>query len=269
VLRRLLALVVLIALALGGLYYWRLRHGGGLPPGKPVQAIQDAKTTLSVKTALGLSRSLRPYSIAVETEDGIVTLRGELPSPELRALAERTAAAVPQVRQVVAHLKVAPEAGKPAPDGGERTLGESLDDHALAVQVRLALSLNKGLEGSDIDVKAFRREVTLSGDVARPEQKRLAVDVAAETASVAGVVDQLHVRGARASSGPRDVERALGANASLAGYKLSAREAEGRLVISGRVRSNAEKELAGMVAQQAAGTSVENDIEVAAKTVRR
>ena len=160
-------------------------------------ALKDAKVTWAIKAALGLHRSLKPYAIDASVEDGVVTLRGELPREGLKDVAERTAAAVPGVRQVVSHLKVRP--GVEAPDETGRSLGESLDDTALGVQVRLALALNRGLEGTDIHVHAYRRQVTLSGEVATPEQKTLAATLARDTAGVAGLRDELRVRAGSAN----------------------------------------------------------------------
>lgn len=192
--RRLLGLIVLLGLLAGGLWYWKLRGEGVRPDALgSVAALKDAKLTWAVKAALGLHRSLKPYTLEVGVEEGVVTLRGELPRDTLKSVAERTAAAVPGVSQVVSHIRIRP--GTEAPDEPGRSLGESLDDTALALQVRLALSLNRDLAGTDIHVAAFRREVTLSGEVATPGQRKLAADLAHDTAGVAGLKDQLRVRG--------------------------------------------------------------------------
>jgi osmotically-inducible protein OsmY len=82
--------------------------------------------------------------------------------------------------------------GKPA---AGRTLGESLDDQSLEMQVRLALSLKRGLKGSDLTVQVYRLAVTLGGEVASPEQRELALATTRDTAAVGSVVDQIHVRG--------------------------------------------------------------------------
>jgi hyperosmotically inducible protein len=196
-LRRLFALLVLAVLVLTGLYYWKTRspmmkvaapeslHDVG-------QTLQDAAVTGAVKTAFQLNRRLKPLSIDVHTEDKVVTLRGDVPSGELKDTAERVAQAVPEVRQVVNHLRVkgGGEAEAPRPD---RTLSETLDDQALEVQVRLALSLNKDLKGSDLTVDAFKKAVTLSGRARSDRQKALAEQVARDTAGVSGVTNNVRV----------------------------------------------------------------------------
>lgn len=165
--------------------------------GEAGRELRDAKLTASVKTALGLNRSLRPYSIDVRSEDGVVTLRGRVSAEEERARAEAIAAAVPGVARVVDQIQVG---GAPAPSSG-RTLGERFEDEKIEVSVRIALSLNRELRGTDIMVQAYRREVTLGGEVATEAQHQLALQTARETSSVERVVDQIRVRSAAAPDG--------------------------------------------------------------------
>jgi hyperosmotically inducible protein len=272
VLRRFFALLFLTALILCGLYYWR--HGigaagtGGL--GAVGQHLQDAKTTASVRAALTLNRSLKPYAIQVSTEDGVVTLRGDVPREELRSSAQRIAAAVPGVAQVVDHLKVRGEVPSEEDHPG-RSLGERLDDEALEVQVRLALSLNKALEGTSLSVRSLRREVTVSGEVATAEQRRLALEIVGGTAGVGSVQDAVRVRDGAPGNGTSAqikedreaaVARALRSDRNLARYALKVGTRDGRLVLTGVVRTSVEKDLAGALAREAAGGPVENAVRV-------
>lgn len=259
-LRRLFALALLLALVAGGLYYWKAGSGGFDPRalGSVGQALRDTRATAAVKAALELNRHLKPLRIAVSTEGGVVTLRGDVPREELKTMAAQVAGAVPNVRQVVDQLRVVPGSAPAGPDG--RSVGESLDDEAVAVQVRLALSLRRELEGAEIGVRAFRRQVTLAGELGRPGQREVAVQTARATAGVEGVTDDLRVRGAPAGS--LAVERTLRANPNLAAYALQVREEGGRLVLRGRVRTGAEKELAGLLAREASGGPVENVLQI-------
>lgn len=267
---RFVALVLLLALIAGGLYYWKSESGAGPLPLRPEslgqvgQKLRDTALKGSIKAALELDRNLKPFALDTGVEDGVVTLRGALPDEGLRGRAEQVAAAVPDVRRVVNEISV--DAGlRPAADA-TRSIGESFDDKALEVQVRLAFSLRRELKGTDIGVSAYRREVTLSGEVGSEEQRGLAVDVAGQTAGVAGVVDRIGVRGqkggADAASRRTDVERALAGNANLAPYGLEVQDADGRLVLRGSVRTGAEKDLAGALAREAAGAPVENAINI-------
>jgi hyperosmotically inducible protein len=192
-LRRLFALVVLLGVFAAAVYVWKVRPGAlRLPSLGPVEReLGDVKITGSVKTALGLTRNLKPLEIRVSTEEGVVTLRGDVPTEALRHEAEAVAAAVPDVRQVVSHLHLLPGSGPVA--GDSRSLGETLDDSALEVQVRLALSLRRELAGADLSARAFRHKVTLSGSVPDTARRRVAVETTKATAGVAEVVDDLRV----------------------------------------------------------------------------
>lgn len=198
-LRRFLALILLLALLAGGLYYWKAGHAGHAPQSLRAvgQEIRDTALTGGVKAAFELNRKLKPYAIEIETTNGVVRLRGEVPR-DVREVAERVAAAVPDVRGVENELR---EQSRPEPTPAERTLSESFDDHALEVRVKLALSLNRELKGSDIKVKAFRRGVTLSGRVSRASQRAAALEIARDTPGVAEVTDAIEAaeenRGAR------------------------------------------------------------------------
>jgi osmotically-inducible protein OsmY len=202
----LLTLVVLAVLAGAAYYYWRYRpadvQGAREALGSVGDKLQATKTAAKVRAALELDRELASYPIDVDAgdEDGGVILRGEVPSADVRAAAERRAAAVPDVRYVVNELRVDPALPR-AGDSG-RTFGESFDDRALEAKVKMALSLDRDLKGTDIDVRSYRRHVTLRGQVDAPAQRQLAVDVARRTGGVAGVTDEIGVRGQAAPAPP-------------------------------------------------------------------
>src|SRR5262245_36014553 len=185
---RFLALILLIAFLAGGLYYWKAGRAGHAPESLRAvgQEIKDTAITGGVKAAFELNRQLKPYAIDIKTTNGVVRLSGEVPR-DVKAVAERVAAAVPDVRSVQNDLRDKAPAAQPARP--ERTLSESVDDHALEVQVRLALSLNRDLKGSAIKVTAFRRGVTLSGHVSRASQRQLALEIARDTPGVGEVTD--------------------------------------------------------------------------------
>lgn len=188
-LSRFLALILLLALLAGGLYYWKAGHAGHGPQSLRAvgQEIKDTAITGGVKAAFELNRKLKPYAIEIETTNGVVRLHGEVPR-DVKEVAGRVAASVPDVRDVQNELRERPQQ---EPTLSERTLSESFDDHALEVQVKLALSLNRELKGSEIKVKAFRRGVTLSGQVSRASQRDVAMEIARDTPGVAEVTDAI------------------------------------------------------------------------------
>ena len=266
-LRRLFTFVVLLALIAGGLLYFKLLPAGLLPKnlGLLGQRFEEAKLTGAVRTALRLNRLTSGGQVDVSSEEGVVTLRGEVGSGEAAEAAARVAGAVPDVKQVVSHLKVV-ASPPPGPEG--RSLGESLDDRALEVGVRLALSLRRELRGSDIEVRAFRRQVTLAGEVGSAVARQVAVQTARDTAGVAGVKDDLRLGGSSsrdaAGGGPDAdaVRNALRANPSVGDFGIEVATESGRLVLRGQVRTRAEKDLAGLLARDAAGGPVENALQI-------
>ncbi len=287
-LRRVLALLVVVALVLGVLYYWKYQPGRlphlrseklgdvGTKLGEVGETVGEklraTKTKGSVKAALELNRNLTSYPIEVDAhDDGTVVLRGAVPSEEVRANAARVAGGVPDVARVDNELRVDPTL---APSSGEgRSFGENFDDHALEAKVKLAYSLSKDMKGADVKVSAFRRDVTLGGTVASEAQRQAALQIAQQTPQVGSVKDALQVAGAPAGSpappsagAPADPARAaqnaLATNPNLARFVLKAQMVGGRLVLTGRVRTAAEKDLAGVVARDAASAPVENNVVV-------
>src|SRR6185503_16073792 len=127
-------------------------------------------------------------------------------------------------------------------------------DKAVEAKVSLAFSLNRELKGTDLKVQSYQRHLTLGGQVDSESQRQLALEIARQAPSVLDVTDQIAVRTGGAPANPaappagertRRVEQALSANTSLAAYGIKVREEGGRIVLSGRVRTTAEKDLAG------------------------
>jgi hyperosmotically inducible periplasmic protein len=300
--RKLFALVVLVGLGLA-LYFWKYQPRRLEAPQVPASArdavesagektrdalgnvgektrealgnvgdkLRETKIAGQVKAALELNRDLAPYAISVSApEPGVVVLQGSVPRDDLRRRAEEISAAVPEVRRVTNQLQVAP--GTP-PAGDSRTLGENLDDKALQAKLHLAFSLRRELEGTNIDVSAYRKEVTLGGEVGSDAQRALAEEVARQTTAVASVKNEIRVRGAlpatavagnaaSPSDRVRAVERALQANRHLASLGLKARAEGTTVVLEGNVRADVEKDLAEALAREAAGGPVRNDIQI-------
>jgi osmotically-inducible protein OsmY len=71
------------------------------------ETTQDAALTAKVKMALSLSKRVPAGDIVVESDEEVVTLRGEVPSNEARQAAEAIARDVPGVRDVKNHLYAA------------------------------------------------------------------------------------------------------------------------------------------------------------------
>ena len=185
---RLIVVLVVIALVVGGVLYYTKLHPESAPWKDGASAVKDKVATLSlaaqVKAALSLRESLQGLDIAVGAEKDVVTLRGKVPSADVSKTVESVALSVPGVRQVVNFLEVDAMAGKKA-DGDDRSIGERVDDEALELKIRAAFMLDKSLADAGFEVKAVRRVIQLSSGAATADQKKRALEVAR---SVEGVL---------------------------------------------------------------------------------
>ena len=75
---------------------------------KTVTALSDLKTTTKVKTALMGDKLTERSHIHVSTAAGVVTLSGNVLSPDVAARAEELAEQTEGVKEVVNKLKVSP-----------------------------------------------------------------------------------------------------------------------------------------------------------------
>jgi osmotically-inducible protein OsmY len=160
------------------------------------------------------------------------------------------------------------------------TAAQKLRQTRFTGSVKAAFELNRELAPLPIDVDSTETGVvTLKGRVPSEEAKVLAGRVAAAVPDVTQVVNELSVDSAagpsRSYGGPaagpapagaesaQRVDRALRASPSLGAYAITVREEGGRIVLGGRVKTAAEKELAGLLARDAAGGAVvDNQIAV-------
>jgi osmotically-inducible protein OsmY len=200
VLRRLLALIAVVVLVMIALQYWRTRHSPAQADGtarelgrdarelgaeareKLGQArdklgevgedLRDAKVSASVKTAFSLNRSLKPYSIDVDTDDRVVTLRGRVDGEDVRARFESVAAEVPDVVRVVNQIEVGPL--------DRREGGGSPAERAQAAQ--RAVDANSNLQGLGLQVRVEGERLVLHGQARTPAEKDLAGLLAREGA---------------------------------------------------------------------------------------
>ena len=156
------------------------------------------------------------------------------------------------------------QAGAPA----DRTLGENLDDRALEAKIHLAFTLNRGLDGTDITVRAYRREVVLAGTVDSKAQRTLAAEMAENAPEVARVENEIRLRGE--TTGPATTSADVADSAKRVERALARQPEPGRievlertgLVLHGRVRIGAEKDLAGYLAREVAWRPVDNGLRI-------
>ena len=191
----------------------------------------DPGVTTAVKAKLAADDTVKAYRIDVDTQDKVVTLKGEVDTPSARTRAVELAKSTAGVRDVVDQLTVAAGVTPPgglddaaqaktgeaaqtaeakAGDAAKKT-GDAMDkagtavatagekaydataDAAVTAAVKTKFLADTTIAGLKIDVDTKDNVVTLSGTVASAAEKRRAVEVARDTSGVKKVVDHLKV----------------------------------------------------------------------------
>jgi osmotically-inducible protein OsmY len=163
-------------------------------------AQSDAGITTSVKTQLAADDLVKARRIDVDTRDRVVTLSGEVRSPEEEAKALQIARSTNGVANVVDQLSVVPEPAAPtAGVGVSPTEGGAGDvvvtDAGITSEVKAKLLADPDVAGLRINVDTRDRVVTLTGTVATQAEKSEALQLARQVKGVAGVTDKLTIKG--------------------------------------------------------------------------
>jgi hyperosmotically inducible periplasmic protein len=277
--RKLIALLIVIII-LAGVGYYVYTHGWKRPErlSSLFSTSGDETTNRKVKTALGLSKRLAGFDIDVNTNNGVVTLTGRVPSEDAKSLAGEIARDTPGVTDVKNDISVEP---------GAQPSSESVHVEDLEIRVAIleALSHSRELGGKSIDVKVDNRSVTLAGTVETPAQRNGAEQIARAVDGVSGVTNNLNVTNPQAATEPpaasaptADLSTDLAKRVEFELYRTNAfntlsiqvKAEDGAVTLSGTVRSRAEQLLAERVAQSVAGVKkVTNDLKVAAAAARQ
>jgi osmotically-inducible protein OsmY len=194
-----------------------------------------------------------PARIGVAVRNGVVTLTGSVSSYPEKQAAERAARRVDGVKAVANDIEVK------LPTSAIRS---DTDIAAAAVN-----ALRWDIQVPDERIKVTVRDgwVTLEGDVDYWYQKQAAERDVRSLQGVKGVINNIKVVTPRVS--PEEVkakiEQALERSAELDARRINVETYDGTLVLTGKVRSLAEKEEAEAVAWSTRGVSqVENKIVV-------
>ncbi len=153
------------------------------PSGPPDDRAGDAAITSQVASKLAADPQQVEYEIAVDTQDGVVRLRGAVETAEMRSAAEQLAWATEGVRSVDNQLRV-----------GELAARKSLTDAWLVTKLRSRLAADPAVNAFDIDVDALDGQVTLSGLVSGERAREQAERIAKATEGVNRVRNEIRVR---------------------------------------------------------------------------
>ena len=148
----------------------------------------------SIRTALDQA-GLKNVSVTQDRDKGVVTLGGNVASEDAKAQAESIAKSIATGQVVADQIAVTP----PGAEGEAKAVNSDLDA-AIGKNLDAALIQNKLRKGVEYDVK--NGVVTLTGEV-NSESKRARVEkVASSVPNVQQVVNELQVKGQKATSTP-------------------------------------------------------------------
>jgi osmotically-inducible protein OsmY len=187
--------------------------------------------------------------IGVTTQGGIVTLSGYVQTYAAKLAAERAARKVYGVEAIANELEVRLAQERIDPDLAR--------DAVEALKARVDVPL-------DIDITVRDGYITLTGTVEWMFQKMAAERAVRYLRGVRGVFNQIAIK---ARTRPQDIEKriseALHRHADLEARRIHVEAHEGRVILSGNVRSWREKQEAQEAAWAAPGVmSVESRINV-------
>jgi len=157
-------------------------------------AVHDASITMRIKTTYLFNGHLNPFRINVDTRDGVVTLRGTVPSDIHRDLAGEIAKNADGVGEVNNELRVASNGGEDL-DQADKSFGDAVRDATTTASIKMALAFERGVKASHIAVHTDRGTVTLIGEVDSQAERQLAARVARDADGVVRVVNHIEVRG--------------------------------------------------------------------------
>jgi len=260
-----LTVVVVFLVAVGVWYYVQGKDGSVKAAWSSIkESSEDAATTTKVKTALMLSKHASAFDIDVNTKQGAVSLKGQVPSEEIKAMAGAIAQDTSGVKELRNDLVIDP-ATRPNPETSR--LSERVADLEIKTIVEDAIRKSPELKDRSIELVVQDRKVSLNGVVETESQKSLAQQIAWGVQGVAGVTNSISVTAPPGDS-PEDklakrVEFELYSTKAFSVNTLQIHSLDGTVTLGGTVSSRAEKLLAEKVAQTVNGVrKVVNNLSV-------
>ena len=155
--------------------------------------ITDSWLTLKTKLALLADERISSNEVSVKTVKGVITLHGKVASAEEQKAAEEVALTIEGQKQVVNQLTVVPQAERKAVDR---------QDDQIVTDVEQGLKKDAALKKTDIEVRAEKGIVTLTGKAPSLATSVRASEVARRVSGVRAVRNELALPARAAAAAP-------------------------------------------------------------------
>jgi osmotically-inducible protein OsmY len=208
----------------------------------------DKDLKQQVQNALEWEPSIDQSDIGVSVVEGIVTLRGTVSSYSEKSSAERVVLSVYGVKGVANDLDVR------LASSAERT------DTELAQVAAGALAWNTRVPAGNVTVSVTKGCLTLKGHVDWQYQKDSASRAVRDLTGVRSVINEIDVTPGVSVPDVRDrIEAAFTRSAEIDARRINVTAHEGRVILSGNVRSWSERRQAERAAWAAPGVTQVDD----------
>lgn len=151
--------------------------------------VKYAVDTAMTRAGLGVVK------VSQDRDKGVLTLTGDVPSPDQKAQAEQIA------KQTAPDYAVSNEIGiRPIGDGSQAKAVDNKLDDGIEDNYKAAVKAHKNLDDQSISCKAKNGTLVLSGSVKTAAQKAEAMKLAKSIPNVKEVVNEIEVKPSKSSS---------------------------------------------------------------------
>lgn len=162
------------------------------------EPVNDGWLTTKIQSKYFLDTDVAGRRIDVDSNDGVVTLSGEVRSEAERRQAVAIARNTDGVRDVTDRLRIVPdrdadEDRRVGTTAERRESDQPIEDTWITTKIQSKFFLEGDVKGRDIDVTTRNGVVTLTGNVESEVAQRTAEAIARETNGVTRVVNQLRI----------------------------------------------------------------------------